>query len=39
MLGIFFICLMAILGFITIGGGAWALFNMLHEIRRLFLEA
>jgi hypothetical protein len=28
---------MALLGLITIGGGAWGLFKIFHEIRLLFL--
>ena len=39
MLGTILIGLMTVLGFITIGSGAWAVFNILDEIRRLFLEA
>jgi hypothetical protein len=30
-------CLMALLGLITIGGGAWGLFKIFQEIRLLFL--
>ena len=30
-------CLMALLGLITIGGGAWGLFKIFQEIRLLLL--
>jgi hypothetical protein len=36
MLGTTLACLVALLGLITIGGGAWGLFKILQDIRLLF---
>jgi hypothetical protein len=37
MLGTTLACPVALLGVITIGGGAWGLFKILQDVRLLFL--